>query len=56
MSKTKRKVKENYWDEETPVRKPVESKKNKRLDRALKTKDVSVFLEEDDDYDYETYW
>lgn len=54
MSKTKRKIKDSYWDEDTDNRKPVETKKNKRLDRALKTKDVSAFFEDDDEY--EGYW
>jgi hypothetical protein len=55
MSKTKRKNLEKNWDEyEGPrIRSNEKKKKNKRIDRALKTRDISIFVE-DDDEDYLT--
>jgi hypothetical protein len=49
MSKTKRRNADNFWEEDRVPKGVVQSKKNKRFERALKTKDFSDFVEEDED-------
>lgn len=49
MSKTKRKNNDYYWDEERAPKAVGLDKKNKRFERALKTKDFSDFIEEEDE-------
>lgn len=57
MSKqTVKKFKKNdfsYEDEESEVRNYVDKRKVRRFDRALKTKNIDMLLDDDDDYQEE---
>lgn len=58
MSKTNRNKREFWEDEEERIlpRKNVGQKRNKRIERALKTNDVSIFMDEDFDEDEYGNW
>ena len=50
LKKTERKNNDYYWEKERRLKAVGLDKKNKRFERALKTKDFSDFIEEEEEH------
>lgn len=55
MCKTKRKNSDYQWERERTIKAVGVGKKNKRFERALKTRDFSDFIEDDEEEDKEDW-